>query len=57
VKRTFSEFGGFSTGLPGLQARQTSGQDFGDFDQVLCLGFGGHTLLNAKRSEHVYDFT
>jgi hypothetical protein len=57
VKRTFSEFGRFSTGLPGLQTPQAGGKDFGDFDQVFSLGFGAHALLNAKRSERVYDFT
>jgi hypothetical protein len=57
VKRTFSEFGRFSTGLPGLQAREANGQDFGDFDQTLGWGFDGHAPLNDKRSERVYDFT
>jgi hypothetical protein len=57
VKRTFSEFGSFSTGLPDRQTPEAGGQDLGDFDQVLSLGFGGHALLSAKRSEPVYDFT
>jgi hypothetical protein len=36
VKRTFSKFGRFSTGLPDFQAREASGQDFSDFGYPLA---------------------
>jgi hypothetical protein len=35
VKRTFSEFSRFPTGLPGLQTHEADGQDLGDFAQPL----------------------
>ena len=35
MKRTFSEIGRFSTGLPGLQTCEAGSQDFGDFGYSL----------------------
>jgi hypothetical protein len=37
VKRTFSEFGRFSAGLPCLQTREAYGQDFRDFRHSLFV--------------------
>lgn len=41
VKRTFSEFRRFSTGLPGGKTREAGGQHFGNFRQVI-EGLFGH---------------
>jgi len=49
VKRTFSEFRGLLAGLLGAKTPEASGQDFGDFGQMLGRGFGGHAPWNDKR--------
>jgi hypothetical protein len=49
VKRTFSDFHGHSTGLPGLKTHQAGGQDFGDFSHVIER-LRGHVV--AKREEN-----
>jgi hypothetical protein len=57
VKRTFSEFGRVSTGLPGRQTREAGGQNFGDFDQVVSRILNGHAPLNGYGSRASNDFT
>jgi hypothetical protein len=57
VKRTFSEFGRFSTGLPGFKAAEASCQNAGNFDQMSVWAVGMHTPLNGERLAHVHDFT
>jgi len=54
VKRTFSEFGGFSTGLPGFQTHEAGRQDFADFGQAVSRLRNGHTTLNGNQSQGVY---